>query len=237
VKLKMSFGKIDLSGRNAVIADCGPGMGYEMAMGLAAVGANLILLGRSANNSEAPALAGARAKGVKAAVIACDPSQRLSVENMVAQAARGFGGIDILLNNAVMDKRSPPLAGPGGPASALKSFYLLGRAVAQQMIKQGKGGKIVNVAATTALNPEANGKGGISRMSKVWALELREYGINVNALEPCRAPAPVWAREEAGAAARLEQIAGPVVFLSSDWASQITGATLYVGMDPMRWFL
>jgi 2-deoxy-D-gluconate 3-dehydrogenase len=204
-----------------------------MAMGLATVGANLILLSRSAHTSEA-VLAKARAKGVKAAVIACDVMQRFSMENMVEQAVSGFGGIDILINNAAIDnsfRSSPPDA-----SYSLKSVYLLGRAVAQQMIKQGKGGKIVNVAPMTILNLNLrdNGKGGISQMSKVWALELKEYGINVNALEPCRIPAPSWAKESAAPLARMGQSVGPVVFLSSDWADQITGSTLYVNSG---WYL
>jgi NAD(P)-dependent dehydrogenase (short-subunit alcohol dehydrogenase family) len=228
----MSFGKIDLSGRNAVIADCVSGMGYDAAMGLAAVGANLILVSRSLR-AGAAALAEARAKGVKAAVIACDVTQRLSVENMVEQAVDGFGGIDILINNAAVNSSSMS-AGRTEAHSGLKSAYLMGRVVVQQMIKQGKGGKIVNVASMAALNLD-NGRGGLSQMSKIWALELIEYGINVNALEPRRERMPVWARGEAAAPApRLEHIAGPVIFLSSDWANCITGATLHVNGDWLR---
>jgi NAD(P)-dependent dehydrogenase (short-subunit alcohol dehydrogenase family) len=92
-----------------------------------------------------------------------------------------LGHIYIIINNA---------------EPSFQNVYLPG--MVSQMIKQGQGGEIGNVtsmaAAEGSLVPYAGDKRGISSMSKVWDLELREYGINVNALEPRRERISAWDR-------------------------------------------
>jgi NAD(P)-dependent dehydrogenase (short-subunit alcohol dehydrogenase family) len=199
----MNFDKIDLSGKNAVVTGGSKGIGYGMAMGLATVGANLVIVSRNLQEGQAAAK-DAQAKGVKAIAISCDVTKKAAVDSMVAEAARAFGQIDILINNAGMNIRKPLVDVEEEDWDTvlntnLKGIYLVGRAVASQMIQQGKGGRIINVASVAAavgipnLTAYCASKGGISQMTKVWALELVEYGINVNAVGPAYIRTPMTA--------------------------------------------
>ena len=248
----MKFSQIDLTGKTAIVTGGSKGIGYGMAMALATLGANVVIVSRNLQEGQAAAKTAA-AKGVKAHAISCDVTNSASVTNMVQEAAKVMGQVDILVNNAGMNIRKPLIEVEDSDWDTvintnLKGVFLVGREVAKLMIKQGKGGKIVNVGSVATaigipnLTAYCATKGGIGQITKVWALELVGHNIQVNAVGPAYIRTPMtegWLSDKArldwivgmtpmGRLGEMEEVAGPVAFLCSDWASYITGITLYI---------
>lgn len=136
-----------------------------------------------------------RGLGRRAVAVQADVSQAEQVQAMVAKVVEALGCIDILVNNAAQIIRSPFLEITEELWDMvigvdLKGEFLVGQAVARQMVKQGHGGTIINVSsicATLAQYELAHyqaAKGGINALSRGMALELAPYGIRVNVLQP-----------------------------------------------------
>ena len=170
---------------------------------------------------------------------------------MVEKVLDQFGQIDILVNNAGIgvDKLLIDLEREAWDRQIevqLTGPFLTTKHVGRQMIAQGKGGKIVNISSIASLmgrvklGPHCASKGGLNMLTKVAAMELAEYGINVNAVAPgfvetqMTENLPEKAREglsdlvPLGRTAQPEDIARAVVFLVSSDADYITGQVLNV---------
>lgn len=181
--------------------------------------------------------------------IACDISQEAQVKDMVKRTVEVFGGIDVLVNNAAIIIKKSLLELSGGDFSKvidvnLKGTFLCSRYVAERMVQQGKGGRIVNILSSSTFRSKPNfvayaaSKAGIWNMTRQSALELAPYGINVNSVGPGQTGAPVGVLHETKPRSpegiplkRLgtaDDIAQAVLFLISDHASYITGAHLPV---------
>jgi NAD(P)-dependent dehydrogenase (short-subunit alcohol dehydrogenase family) len=138
------------------------------------------------------------ALGVRSFAVKCDVTNEKDVDDMVAAVVKEFGHIDILMNNV---GGSPP--GSSGPLIDIdaqgwengitinfKGTHLCSRAVAKQMINQGKGGKIVNTASQAGLRPMPPlgmyccSKAAVIMHTKVLAMELAPFRINVNVIGP-----------------------------------------------------
>lgn len=247
----MNFPSSDLSGRTAIVTGGSKGIGFGMACALANAGADIAILNR--NLAEGEAAAGEiRAMGRKAVAIGCDVTDAAAVDAAVGKAMETFGKVDILLNNAGMNIRKPvvELAAEEWEKvlnTNLKGIFLVAQRVGREMIKQ-KSGKVINIASILGmiglpmLGPYAASKGGIVQLTKVLALEWAQHNINVNAIAPAyiRTPMtegwladkerlnPILAATPLGRLGAVEDLAGPVVFLASDWSSYITGHTLMV---------
>ncbi len=138
------------------------------------------------------------ALGVRSLAVKCDATVESDVDAMVAAVVKEFGHIDILMNNI-----GGGAAGSGGPLidvdawgwdsgmmTNFKTAHLCSRACAKQMIAQGTGGKIVSTASQAGLRPfpmlgiYCSAKAALVMYTKVLALELAPYKINVNAVCP-----------------------------------------------------
>jgi NAD(P)-dependent dehydrogenase (short-subunit alcohol dehydrogenase family) len=138
------------------------------------------------------------ALGVRSLAVTCDATVEADVDAMVAAVVKEFGHIDILMNNI-----GGGAVGSGGPLidvdawgwdsgmmTNFKTAHLCSRAVAKQMIAQGTGGKIVNTASQAGLRPfpllgiYCAAKAALVMYTKVLALELAPFKINVNAICP-----------------------------------------------------
>ena len=249
----MNFPRIDLNGKSAIVTGGSKGLGYAAAVALAKAGANIVLVSRNLQEVQAAAKT---IMGVKAIGISCDVTSKASVEAMVAQSVAAMGSVDILVNNAGMNIRKLTVDVEESDwdqviNTNLKGVFLVGQAVGKQMIKQKKGGRIINMGGGAGvvgipwLAAYCASKGGVVQLTKVWALEWAEHGITVNTIAPGYIYTPLtetWLSDKKrydwiinktpmGRLGTVEEIAGPILFLASDWAGYMTGSFLSADGD------
>ncbi|WP_431470043.1 2-dehydro-3-deoxy-D-gluconate 5-dehydrogenase KduD [Sphingosinithalassobacter sp. LHW66-3] len=181
----------DLTGRVAVVTGANTGIGQGIALALAAAGADIAAVGRTAAEETAEK---ARALGRRAEIITADLSTIEPVDRIVDEAVEKLGGLDILVNNAGIIRRNDSLDFTEEDWDAvmdtnLKSVFFLCQATARHMVEKG-GGKIVNIASMLTFQGGIRvpsytaSKSGIGGLTKLLANEWAAKGINVNAIAP-----------------------------------------------------
>jgi len=185
---------LDLSGKTAIVTGA-LGIGYGIAYRLAEAGANVVIASRDETEAIDTATK-LTEKGWKAKGIQTDVSNEEDVKKMVEQTIADFDSVDILVNNAGIYPSIPvhqmTLADFDKVLSVnLKGVFLTTKYTSEQMIKQGKGGKIINITSIDALHPSSVGlahydasKHGVWGFTKNVALELAPHKIWVNAIAP-----------------------------------------------------
>ncbi len=201
----------ELKGKVAVITGSGraTGLGAAMARRLAEEGCRIVVsdIGQSAGPETPPEAIGAsddmnamveeiRALGAEAVAIACNVLEETQVQALIDRTVEHFGRIDILVNNAGIGYIMKPIVEMETSdwdavlGVNLRGVFLATRAAARQMIDQGDGGRIVNIASQAAKSgfPFAAGycssKHGLVGLTRVAAVELGQHGITVNAICP-----------------------------------------------------
>jgi gluconate 5-dehydrogenase len=247
----MSLKLFDLTGKTALITGSSQGIGFAIAEGLAAAGAQVILNGRDGTKL-ANAVASLKAKGLKAAGREFDVTAQESVAGAVADIERTIGAIDILFNNAGMQFRTPLEDFPPEKFRELmrvnvESVFLTGQAVARHMIARGRG-KIINICSVQSelgrpgIAPYTATKGAVKMLTKGMCADWAKHGIQVNAIGPGYFKTPLnqalvdnpefstWLekRTPAGRWGTVEELNGAAIFLASDASSFINGHILYV---------
>jgi 2-deoxy-D-gluconate 3-dehydrogenase len=185
---------LDLSGKTAIVTGA-VGIGYGIAYRLAEAGANVAVA--SLHKQEADDTAADLVKaGWRAMAIAADVSKEEDVRRMMDEAVSAYDGVDILVNNAGIYPTIPVMQMSTSDfdrviAVNLKSVYLCSKYAVEQMIKQGRGGKIINITSIDALHPSSVGlahydasKHGAWGFTKNLALEAAPHKIWVNAIAP-----------------------------------------------------
>ena len=247
----MSYPLFDLSGLRALVTGSSQGIGHALAGGLAAHGAAVVLNGRDGGKLEAAA-DGLRAAGAVVSVSAFDVTDADAVKRGVDAIEAEVGPIDILINNAGMQYRSPLEEFPVDRWEQLlktnvSSAFYVGQAVARHMIGRGRG-KIVNIAsvqselARPGIAPYTATKGAIRNLTRGMATDWAKYGLQINAIAPGYFRTPLnqalvdsaefsgWLekRTPAGRWGDVEELVGAAVFLSGKASSFVNGHTLYV---------
>lgn len=248
---------IDLNAKTAVVTGGAMGIGFGIAYRLAEAGANVVIadLNEEVGNKAAKELT---VNGFKAAFIKTDVASEDDVKQATDFAVKTYGGIDILVNNAGIYPIIPIMQMTPADfekilAVNLKSVFLFTKAVSEVLIKQGHGGKIINITSIDALHPSSVGlavydasKHGLWGFTKNTALELALHNIQVNAIAPGGINTP-----GAGAGASKtpqietiqkkfmekipmkrmgepDDIGKVALFLASDLASYMTGSQIVV---------
>src|SRR3989338_7708532 len=185
---------LDLSGKTAIVTGA-VGIGYGIAYRLAEAGANVAIATRDLKEAgeSVQKLIG---KGWRAKAVQADVSIEEDVRRMVEISAAEYGSIDILVNNAGIYPSIPVMQMTLSDFDKVLSINLGGvflctKYAAEQMIRQGKGGKIINITSIDALHPSSVGlahydasKHGVWGFTKNSALELAPHKIWVNAIAP-----------------------------------------------------
>lgn len=242
-----------LAGKIALVTGGGRGNGRAIALGLAREGADLAIGYISDQQAARETAAEVVAFDRRAIIVQGDTADAATAARLVNETVRAFGRIDILINNAGMLQRTPFLDIAEEEwdrvlDTNLKGSFLIGQAVARQMVAQGDGGKIINISSLNQFNAGLNvahyavSKAGVGMLTKAMALELAPHDIRVNAIAPGLIETDMnrhdIARDEfrEGRLARIplkligrpDDLVGIAVLLASDDARLITGATFSI---------
>lgn len=239
-----------LQGKTAIITGAAWGIGKAIAIRFAREGANLTLV--DINESALAAMeAECRRQGAGVLAVGKDASDLAAMDEFVAATVARFGGVDILVNNAVYRVTKPFLeVQPEEFRRALEvnvsGYYFLTQKVVPHMLKRG-GGNVVHISSqlgfvgARGLSAYCTSKGAVVNMTRALALELAEKNIRVNAI----APGPVdteglraiYRGDPEGLRARLadvplgrlglpEEMAEVCLFLASERSSYVNGHNL-----------
>lgn len=247
-------------GKVGIVTGGAQGIGRAVALALAREGARVLVADVNAEGISRVAQE-VEATGGQALAVRADVSRREDVEAMVRAAVDQLGGVDILVNNAGILRIRSALEHTEEDWDSVmavnaKGTFLGSQAAARQMVKQGRGGRIVNVASVAGLVARyqelayGTSKAAIIYMTRLFALELGQYGITVNTIAPGTTRTDIIAAAGEGGdpfGPRLkgdlgrwrtgiplgrimepEDQARAVLFLASEEASGITGAVLPV---------
>jgi 2-deoxy-D-gluconate 3-dehydrogenase len=247
----MVLEKFSLADKTAMVIGASRGLGQGMARALAEAGADLALVARSISSLEE---FGEEVKRLdrKCLILPSDVSRPSEIQTVVNRVIGAFGKIDILINSQGTQVRKPAFEMTEQDWEALmsvnlKSVFFSCQAVGREMARQGKG-KIINVASLTSIIGLPNisiygaSKGGVAQLTKALAVEWAPHHISVNAVLPgyykTELTADLFKNEEKskwvlsriplGRTGLPEDLAGTIVFLSSEASDYVTGQIIPV---------
>jgi len=250
-----------LSGKVSIVTGSATDIGKAIAQRFAAAGARVVIdyvgkdcVASASATEEAITRAGGEYLGVSADV--SDPAQ---AQDLVARAVAKFGKLDIVVNNAGVETKSKFVDYPLEAARKIMNVnffgtFLVAQAAAKQMMKQGAGGRIINISSIHEDLPMPENaiycasKGAIRMLMRTMAVELAPHGITVNNIEPDAIYTPIDADIEVkpeiekklvaeiplGRWGKPHEIGDLAVFLASDAASYITGSTYFIDGGMLR---
>jgi gluconate 5-dehydrogenase len=247
----MAHPLFDLSGRIALVTGATSGIGLALARGLAEARAIVVVNGRDAGRIEGT-VEDFRRDGLAAHGSVFDVTIREEIEREVARIEAEVGPIDILINNAGIQRRAPllemePAVFDEVIRTNLTGVFLVGQAVARGMVARRRG-KIVNIASLTSevarktIAPYVAAKGAVKQLTRAMCVEWAGANVQVNAIGPGYFATPLntalmtdaafdaWvrARTPAGRWGEPEELVGAAVFLSSAASDFVNGQVIYV---------
>jgi gluconate 5-dehydrogenase len=244
--------KFRLDNKTALVSGGSKGIGFGIATALAEAGSDLVLVARDQKTlDEAREKLSYTRRRVK--FYAFDMSNTGKIKNLYAEIAKDTDGIDILVNNAGGTRR-----GPADTLSAedwnfvinlnMTATFTLCQAFAREHIKNGKPGKIINIASLMSETvrednaPYAASKGGVRQLTKALAVDWAKHAINVNAIGPgfiqTDLTKPLWQDDSFNKWIKWktpwarwgkpEDIGNAAVYLAAPASDFVTGQILYV---------
>ena len=245
---------MSLANKAAIVTGSDSGIGRAIALELARQGASVTINYHKNEDAATTTRQEIEAAGGKAQIIQADVSSVADIQKLVDGTVAAFGRLDILVNNAGMETRTSTTEHQFDLVIAidLKSAFFGVQLAAKQMIRQGGGGRIINISSIhedwpmPGNAPYCLAKGGVRMLTRTAGVELAPHGITVVGVAPGAAHTPIdeVTLRDPAAKARLEsaiplgrvaeptEIAALVAFLASDAASYGT-ATTYVADGGM----
>lgn len=240
----------DLTGKVALVTGGNTGLGQGIALALAEAGADIasVALHDSNETIEKVQALGRKAVGVEADLTSIEPVERVLKETLDA-----FGRVDILVNNAGLIRRADAVDFSEADWDVvmninLKTVFFMSQAVARQMIAQGDGGKIINIASMLSFQGGIRvpsytaSKSGVAGLTKLMANEWAKHRICANAIAPgyfatantaqlredAARSAEILGRIPAGRWGDPSDLGGAAVFLSSRASDYVNGSIVPV---------
>jgi glucose 1-dehydrogenase len=248
-----------LTGKVAIVTGAATGIGRAIATRLAQEGAAVIIDYVGDSGTAAQAAAAITAAGGKCLTVLADVAQPEQVTALIKAAVKAFGKVDIVVNNAGIEKKAAFVDYPLEELQKILAVNLIGpflvsQAAARQMIAQGHGGRIINISSVHEDLPMPTNaaycasKGGLRMLTRTIAVELAQHQITVNNIGPGAVFTPIDADIEAkpelekalmaeiplGRWAKPEEVAGLAAYLASEEAGYITGATYFIDGGMLR---
>ena len=241
-----------LDDRVALVTGCRRGIGKAAAVALAEAGADIVGVSKTLELSGSEVEKAILAQGRRFRAYRCDFRDRQAVVDFAARITADFPGIDVLVNNAGLARRSPAAEHSDEYwdeviAVNLTSQFILTREIGKRMLERGAG-KIIFIASLLSFQGGilvpgyAASKGGIAQLTKAFANEWAGKGVQVNAIAPGyiatdttvalqtdrERNAAILARIPAGRWGTPQDIQGAVVYLASRASDFVNGAVLTV---------
>lgn len=242
-----------LEDKVAVVTGSDRGIGKGIALCLAKEGCKIVVNSYKDTKEGNDAVAEIKNLGSDAIYVVADVSSEKDVKNLVDKAVKKFGKVDILVNNAgiLVSGTILTLTEKDWDRQLdvnLKGVFLCTKYAVQQMIKQGKGGRVINISSIAGLvgfpgiSAYCASKGGVTELTREAALDFAQYGITVNAIDPGviltdmtkgmiddpAAKKSFLENTPIGRIGQPEDIGNAAVFLALDESSFITGHNLVV---------
>ena len=255
----LDWGPFSVNGLNTIVTGGAMGIGKGIAQRFAEGGANVVIADLDEPAARQTAASFERYPGT---VIAqqVDVSKADGAAAVVERCVAEFGSLDVLVNNAGVYPITPVMEMSEEffdrvIAINLKGLVLMSQAAGRQFIRQGKGGRIVNIGSIDSIHPSSVGlaaydasKGGVLMFSKNLALEMAPHGVTVNVIAPGGINTEGTSASLKGVSAEQmetmmvqfarmiplghmgapDDIAGPAVFLASPAARYMTGSLVVV---------
>ncbi len=241
----------DLGGKVALVTGSSRGIGFAIADALADAGAQVVINSRNPESLEA-ARAALLTKGYTVHALPFDVTDSAAVADGIAQIESEIGPIDIAVNNAGIQRRSPfteitDELWRDVMETNLNAVFFVGREVSKRMVSR-KAGKIINICSLASevgrpsIVPYTTAKGAVRMLTKGMCCELAGHDIQVNGIGPGYFRTElntdlfenkqfndwVCARTPAGRWGELDELKGVAVFLASDASSYMNGQVIYV---------
>ncbi|MCA1292922.1 2-dehydro-3-deoxy-D-gluconate 5-dehydrogenase KduD [Paenibacillus sp. alder61] len=239
----------DLTGKTALVTGASGGLGQGIALGLAEAGADVVCVSYTSSEETAARI---EALGRKASAIEADLSRHDALQSVFDESLKLTGQIDILVNNAGIIRRTPAKDHSEKDwfdviDINLNTVFLLSQIAARPMLERGSG-KIINICSMLSFQGGINvpgytaSKHGVAGLTKAFANEWAQSGLQVNAIAPgymsTDNTAPIRADEKrtasiteripAGRWGTAEDLKGPAVFLASSASDYLNGHILCV---------
>jgi 2-deoxy-D-gluconate 3-dehydrogenase len=239
-----------LDGKAAIVTGGARGLGQGLALGLAEAGADVAVVDVL---DTAETCAKIKERGRKSVGITADLSKTIDIPRIIETTVSALGHIDILCNNAGIIRRADLTDFTEKDWDDVininqRTVFFLSQAVARQMIKQGKGGRIINTASMLSFQGGIRvpsytaSKSAVMGLTRLFANELAPHKINCNAIAPGymatdntaplradeKRSAEILGRIPAGRWGTPQDLQGVVVFLASEASAYLTGYTIAV---------
>jgi glucose 1-dehydrogenase len=242
-----------LDGRRALVTGGDQGIGRGIAQRLAGDGADVAIVYRANQDGASEVAEDIRHAGRRVVTIQADVSRTGDAERAVGEAVAGLGGLDVLVNNAGVEKRAPFWEVTEADYDLvvgvnLKGVFFMTQALVRHLRTARHGGRVINISSVHEELPFPHfasycaSKGGVRMLTRTLAIELAPLEITVNSVAPGAIKTPInrsLLHDEAKLEALLTDIplrrlgepadvAGVVAFLAGPDAAYMTGASLVV---------
>ena len=249
-----------LRGKRVLVTGSSKGIGREIALTVAREGADVVINYNRDPQGAEEALRDVQASGVRGAVIQADLADVTQVRRLLDQAIAALGGLDVLVNNAGIETHAPFWEVTEADFDRvlgvnLKGVFFATQKMVQHLRDTGRPGRVVNISSVHEELPFPNfaaycaSKGGLKMLTRNLAVELGPLGITVNSIAPGAIETSINAKLlndpvklkalvsqiPLGRLGKPSDVASLAVFLASDEATYVTGATFFVD-GGLTWF-